>query len=65
MHKHKTQSKTTIGYRYPVGPASRQDERAHGGVCHVETCACGAQRETNANGRHVERGFWQQTKGGR
>ena len=58
MHKHTAKTETTVGYRHPVGPVEQQDERAHGGVCHVETCACGAQRHTNSNGRHKERGEW-------
>jgi len=31
---------------------------AHGGVCHVHTCRCGAERRVNANGQHREVGRW-------
>lgn len=31
---------------------------AHHGVTMTETCACGAQRRTNVNGPHLERGPW-------
>lgn len=58
MHRHKAKTETTIGYRYPVGPPHLQRPRAHGGVCHVETCACGARRETNSNGRSKETTGW-------
>lgn len=34
---------------------------AHGNVCVVDTCRCGAERQTNVNGRHVERGPWSNT----
>ena len=38
---------------------SRNENRAaHGGVCIVETCSCGATRMTNRNGRHQEVGAW-------
>jgi hypothetical protein len=32
--------------------------KAHGGVSIVETCACGAQRRTNANQGYEEVGRW-------
>jgi len=31
---------------------------AHGGVCEVATCSCGATRRTNRNGSHAEFGKW-------
>lgn len=31
---------------------------AHGDRVCIETCSCGAVRETNTNGLHVERGRW-------
>lgn len=41
------------------GPVSRDENRAaHGNVCLVETCKCGARRRTNINQRHEERGAW-------
>lgn len=42
-----------------MGPVrTPQNEAAHGGVCIVDTCSCGAERRTNVNGRHVEPGEW-------
>lgn len=42
------------------GPVVTRDQNpgAHGNVCVVETCACGAVRSVNVNGRHVESGEW-------
>lgn len=43
------------------GPVSSRNEfpPAHGGVTHTETCiACGAERDVNVNGCHVEHGEW-------
>ena len=43
-------------------PVSRDENRAaHGNICRIERCACGAIRRTNINGQHAERGEW---KGG-
>lgn len=42
------------------GPVSRkQNPAAHGGICEREFCACGATRDWNLNGSHVERGSWE------
>lgn len=40
------------------GEAPKYNPSAHGGVCIVETCRCGATRHTNRNGQHEERGTW-------
>jgi hypothetical protein len=56
-HKHTASKTDTRGY---TGSVSRDENRAaHGGVCEVETCACGYTRRTNVNGRHVEQGNWE------
>ena len=34
------------------------DQGSHGGITYREKCSCGAEREVNANGCHVERGGW-------
>jgi hypothetical protein len=31
---------------------------AHGNICVIDTCSCGAVRKTNINGNHIERGPW-------
>ncbi len=38
--------------------AHRCTESAHGNARDLETCDCGATRETLRNGGHVERGMW-------
>lgn len=46
----------TVAY---TGSVSRDEERrAHGGVCHVFTCRCGAEKRVNTNGRYSEEGPW-------
>jgi len=41
------------------GPVSKaENPRAHGGVCYVDTCRCGATRARNVNGNQVEKGDW-------
>lgn len=57
MHRHKVKTTDTYGYSAPIQGA-RYEPRAHGGVCHVDRCACGAVRRTNATGRYTERGKW-------
>jgi hypothetical protein len=34
------------------------EPRAHGNVCHVETCHCGARRTVNVNAGCREYGTW-------
>jgi len=59
-HQHRTTKSVVRPYvGYSVRP-DRPNPAAHGGVTIVERCACGAQRLTNVNGRHIETGRWQQ-----
>lgn len=52
---HRVPSKTSPFF----GPVSaRQNPSAHGGVCEIATCQCGATRRTNVNGSHRERRKW-------
>lgn len=62
-HRHRPATSREEGYRWPVGPAERQNPAAHGGICTVDTCSCGAERRTNVNGAHVERGEWGHPRG--
>ena len=57
-HRHKAVRDEVRGYSEPVGPPSLQDRRAHGGICIVEWCACGAKRRTNSTGGHTETTGW-------
>ena len=58
IHKHRVHHTTTICYRGTVAAVITEDRRAHGGVCFVDRCKCGAKRETNSTGGHIERGRW-------
>ncbi len=57
-HTHRMSRSRDRGFSGPV----RQPENraAHGGICVIDTCACGATRHTNRNGLHVERGAWRE-----
>jgi len=53
---HRAESTRVSGF---TGPVSRDENRAaHGNICETETCRCGAERSTNINQHHVERGIW-------
>jgi hypothetical protein len=52
----KAKTRKERGY---IGPVSRNENKAaHGGICLVETCGCGATRMTNINQKHNEQGNW-------
>lgn len=56
-HRHRVKSTRTVGFSGPV--AQPENSEAHGGVCHVDTCACGATRRINSTGMgRDERGPW-------
>lgn len=57
MHKHKAVQEKTVSYR-GTAQGARENRRAHGGVCYVAMCQCGARRETNSNAGAIERGAW-------
>ena len=57
-HRHQVIRTETRPFTGPV--AAKQNPAAHGGVTLVHYCACGATRRTNQNGRHIERGPWQE-----
>jgi hypothetical protein len=60
-HQHRHRAATSgpaSAYLGPVRRAVRQNRQAHGGVTYVETCACGAAKVVNRNGRHAEHGPW-------
>lgn len=41
------------------GPSSHDENRAaHGNICVIEECECGAERRTNVNQCHIEEGEW-------
>lgn len=59
MHTHRPATHELRPYIGPVA-ATIDDENvaAHGNVCEVQRCRCGAVRSVNINGRHRERGPW-------
>lgn len=58
MKTHRHRAKTTITRCFSGPVSGRQNPAAHGNVCRIDTCSCGATRATNVNGNHVERGDW-------
>lgn len=50
----------TIATRGYTGSVSRAENRAaHGGTCDIDECVrCGARRNVNVNGNHMEAGPW-------
>lgn len=64
--KHVADSTRTEGFSHAVaevagadgGFASSNNPSAHGGICLVDTCSCGATRRSNVNGKHAEIGVW-------
>ena len=55
-HRHTPRTTTTRPF---FGPVSRHENPvAHGNVCYVDTCKCGATRRTNSNAGQQERGPW-------
>lgn len=57
MHKHKAVKTVDRCFSGPVNNEER-NEAADGNIVEIETCACGAERCTNVNGRHTEQGRW-------
>ena len=57
-HRHRPERTTERPFSGPV--SERENPRAHGGVCLVETCSCGAERRLNSNAGALERGKWHQ-----
>jgi hypothetical protein len=57
-HRHRpVRSKQEV--RPFFGPVARVEKpAAHGNVCMIDRCRCGAMRRTNVNGLHVEQGRW-------
>ena len=58
VHRHRAISaqRYVRGFFGPV--ASPEVRAAHGNVCCIDVCTCGAVRRTNTNGNHAERGPW-------
>lgn len=57
-HKHRPQREPRI--QPYTGPVTRREQNraAHGNICEVSECACGATRRRNINGCHTESSGW-------
>jgi hypothetical protein len=55
-HRHRPIASRIAPYTGPV--AWPETPVAHGNVCEVSTCRCGAERRTNHNAGQVEAGRW-------
>jgi hypothetical protein len=55
-HRHRPVSETTTPFFGAV--SDRENPKAHGNVCYVGRCSCGATRKTNVNRLWIERGPW-------
>lgn len=56
MHRHRPKAQNIRPFTGPV--CARQKPVAHGNVCIVDVCSCGAIRRTNSNAGQLERGPW-------
>ena len=61
MHKHKVIKSRHVCFINCVNPCNC-NEIAHGGICIIETCFCGAERYTNSNQGRLEVGKWFETE---
>ena len=64
-HKHREKTYQIVGYTAPI-PGAKYTPEAHGGVCIVSTCACGAERRVNSTGgaKRREVGPWTEAEEG-
>ena len=56
-HKHEAKALRYLPFTGPVAGAN-YNPAAHGNVCIVSTCVCGAECRQNVNGLHTEKGPW-------
>jgi len=58
-HKHKAlKTIATLPYGGALRPVGEQVTGAHGHICLVQVCACGATRSVNVNAPFTEEGDW-------
>ena len=58
MHTHREAEYRICCYTGTIPGTSRENRSAHGGICRVSICRCGATRAANRNQGHIERGPW-------
>ena len=56
-HRHSVATSKDRGFSSPVN-AERENRAAHGNICRIDTCSCGAKRWTNINQQHTESSGW-------
>ena len=59
-HVHRPKTSGTMPFTGPIRGA-QHNPVAHGNVCIVDVCRCGAVRRTNSNAGVKERGPWEVT----
>ena len=57
-HQPKQEEERPFSGSVARGVGSNYNPAAHGGICVVQTCGCGAARRINANQNHEETGRW-------
>lgn len=57
-HRHRPLPSRRAELSYSPTGARRENPAAHGNICVLSYCRCGAQRLTAVNGLHEERGPW-------
>lgn len=57
MHRHRAKKTTDRGYSAPVSTYN-QNPSAHGNICEIARCSCGAVRYRNINQNHIESSGW-------
>lgn len=57
-HTHRIAKTRTECFTSPIHSARHPNPAAHGDLCVVRVCLCGAERRTNLNGRYAEFGEW-------
>ena len=57
-HRHQAVENLTEIKPFTGAVAYPENRTAHGNVCFVEYCKCGAWRATNSNAGQVERSLW-------
>jgi len=56
-HKHRAKVGMVAPFRGQIATA-KENRAAHGNICEIAVCLCGATRFTNINQQHRERGRW-------
>lgn len=54
---HRAISEQVYCFSGPIVSAE-ENRAAHGNICRVEECRCGARRLANINQHHIEQGLW-------